>query len=99
MSIFRLKSEAEQEIVGKYAARLDEIMPAWEKKINLKTLNVEYTTKDCIVGQLYPGIDYNEALDDLERKGFYDKFSQNLGGFFFSTEIWENEIKKRLQTV
>lgn len=57
--------------VAKGAATLDEILPGWERKIDLEHLYLE-SACDCVLGQLAvdllphsPGDPYEEAVEEL----------------------------------
>lgn len=49
---------------------LDKIYPKWHQNINCDTLDMA-SDRDCILGQLYPGMPFWESLALTREHGYY----------------------------
>jgi hypothetical protein len=50
--------------IAKGVALLDEKWPGWHERINLDTLDIG-SSCDCVIGQLYPGIEFPGVTYEL----------------------------------
>jgi hypothetical protein len=89
--------------VERGAEFLDEKLPGWEEKINLRTLDLGSTCK-CVVGQLYKEGPRDHAAYDrgLDVLGIPDGMTARLGfntwgrqTFTRLTESWKDLIRQR----
>jgi len=81
-----------QEQVRNAAETLDEVNPGWEEKINFDTLDMKDWTS-CVLAQVFSDKDYIESLHDMRRHGYMG--NRAFSGFA-PVDLWENEVKKRL---
>lgn len=89
--------------VERGAAFLDERVPGWEEKLNLRTLNVS-STRGCVLGQLHRKNrgDYAAYARGLETLGLSDREAARLGfdiwgmqTFYRLTSGWKAMVLKR----
>ncbi len=86
--------------VAKGAKALDRIKPDWFKRIDLKTLDLQFADR-CVLGQLY-GMDDKAPFGLWERAEHLGFFvvcasSQNEHHWKMLTDGWKSAIQSRLQ--
>lgn len=93
-----------EERVMRGARLLDEKVPGWEEKVNLKFLDMG-DSFCCVLGQVYDDCSYGEALDSLGLISWrtsldtgWHGFDQDLvARYDVLQHFWVEEITKRLE--
>jgi hypothetical protein len=82
--------------ISEAAADLDKVIPNWEEKISLESLNMLNCTK-CILGQLFGH--YDDGMNQLFEEDQYtleELYKDNIFGCDADIEDWKREIEARL---